>query len=170
MPPAASAMPPRSVSSTTVVGAAPSATRTPISGSRWATEYASTPYNPIEAMANASTANTLPVVRNPRHFSGSPRLRQVVVFEDEAGHAGERPVAIAPRREIALRYLDPRRAAHRAQVLPKEHEPIRLRNGSGRSSTALMTLKIAVLAPMPSASIVTATSENRGDDRSARSA
>jgi hypothetical protein len=35
-------------------------------------------------------------------------------------------------------------------------------NGAGRSSTALMTLKIAVFAPMPSASVSTATAVKPG--------
>src|SRR5215211_1518957 len=42
--------------------------------------------------------------------------------------------------------------------------------GSGFSNTALTTLKIAVLAPMPSASVRTATRENPGDLRSWRRA
>ena len=35
-------------------------------------------------------------------------------------------------------------------------------NGGGRSSTALTTLKIAAFAPMPSASVSTATAVNPG--------
>src|SRR5436190_9842579 len=41
-------------------------------------------------------------------------------------------------------------------------------NGSGLSSAALTTLKMAVLAPMPSASVRTATAENPGDFLSPR--
>jgi len=44
------------------------------------------------------------------------------------------------------------------------------RNGSGRSSTALMTVKMAVFAPMPSASVRMATAENAGRDSSTRTA
>ena len=42
--------------------------------------------------------------------------------------------------------------------------------GSGRSRIALMTLKIAVLAPIPSASVATATSVKPGEFRSVRAA
>jgi hypothetical protein len=42
--------------------------------------------------------------------------------------------------------------------------------GSGRRSTALITLKIAVFAPMPNASVRTAMSVNPGDLRSWRRA
>ena len=42
--------------------------------------------------------------------------------------------------------------------------------GSGRSMTASTTLKTAVLAPMPSASVATATAVKPGDFRSSRSA
>src|SRR5215217_3918280 len=42
--------------------------------------------------------------------------------------------------------------------------------GSGRSNTALTMLKIAVLAPIPSASVITATEENAGFLMSCRSA
>jgi hypothetical protein len=41
-------------------------------------------------------------------------------------------------------------------------------NGSGRSITALTTLKIAVLAPTPRASVIAATSVNPGLLRSDR--
>src|SRR4030081_1257500 len=43
-------------------------------------------------------------------------------------------------------------------------------NGNGRSSTALTTLKIAVFAPMPSASVMTATAVNPGFFKSWRKA
>jgi hypothetical protein len=42
--------------------------------------------------------------------------------------------------------------------------------GSGRSRTAFTTLKIALLAPMPTASVATATSVKPGAWRSRRSA
>src|SRR5512134_494996 len=42
--------------------------------------------------------------------------------------------------------------------------------GSGRSRMALMTLKIAVLAPIPSASVATATKVKAGDFTSVRAA
>jgi hypothetical protein len=45
-----------------------------------------------------------------------------------------------------------------------------LRYGSGRSSTASVTLKIAVLAPMPSAMVATAVSANAGLLRNVRHA
>src|SRR6476619_2882348 len=44
-----------------------------------------------------------------------------------------------------------------------------LGNGNGRSSTALTTLKMAVLAPMPSASAIVATMLRLGDFHSIRS-
>ena len=43
-------------------------------------------------------------------------------------------------------------------------------NGNGRSRTALMTLNIAVFAPMPSASVMMATRLKPGDLRSVRQA
>src|SRR5438876_8174081 len=43
-------------------------------------------------------------------------------------------------------------------------------NGSGRSSAALTTLKIAVLAPMPRVNVSTATAANPGDLQIMRSA
>jgi hypothetical protein len=43
-------------------------------------------------------------------------------------------------------------------------------NGSGRSRTAFTTLKIAPFAPMPSASVATATAVKPGAWRSRRSA
>ena len=43
-------------------------------------------------------------------------------------------------------------------------------NGNGRSITALTTLKIAVLAPTPRASVIAATSVNPGLLRSDRAA
>jgi len=42
------------------------------------------------------------------------------------------------------------------------------RNGSGRSSVALRTVKIAVVAPMPTARIMMAIAANPGFDRSMR--
>src|SRR6185295_923981 len=44
------------------------------------------------------------------------------------------------------------------------------RNGSGASNIARTTLKIAVLAPMPSASVMMATAVKPGDRRSPRHA
>ena len=44
-----------------------------------------------------------------------------------------------------------------AVALPRQHEAVGLGYGSGFSSTALTTLKIAVFAPIPSASVTTAT-------------
>ena len=41
-------------------------------------------------------------------------------------------------------------------------------NGSGRSITALTTLKMAVLAPMPSATVSTTARVNSGDFRNRR--
>jgi hypothetical protein len=43
-------------------------------------------------------------------------------------------------------------------------------NGSGRSSTPCTTLKIAVLAPMPRASVISATAVNPGVRASRRAA
>ena len=43
-------------------------------------------------------------------------------------------------------------------------------NGNGRNSVALTTLKIAVFAPIPSASVNTATRENPGRFNSVRAA
>ena len=42
--------------------------------------------------------------------------------------------------------------------------------GSGRSSTPFTTVKIVVVAPIPSASVATATAVNPGVRRSARKA
>ena len=49
-------------------------------------------------------------------------------------------------------------------------ERVRLGKGSGRSSVALTVLKIAVVAPMPIASVTIATDENVGVLRNCRSA
>ena len=46
------------------------------------------------------------------------------------------------------------------EALVEAHQPVRLLNGSGRSSTARTTEKIAVLAPMPRPRISTTTAAN----------
>ena len=54
-------------------------------------------------------------------------------------------------------------------LLHNPHQLLRVGNGSGRSKIVLTTLKTAILAPMPSASISTAINVNPGALRSCRS-
>ncbi len=74
-----------------------------------------------------STSKNRPVDPGAGDLVGVARASQVVVVDRKGGHAGERPVALAPGHVIRRRDLDPCRAAHGAEVGPDEHQPIRLR-------------------------------------------
>ena len=63
-----------------------------------------------------------------------------------------------------------RRPAALDVALPDADQAVGFANGSGRSITVLTTLKIAALAPTPSASVMAATNVNPGLFRSDRAA
>ena len=79
----------------------------------------------------------------------------------DRGHRVEEPPGFSSPRRWAS--PTPDRSAARPHVLPHHHQPVGLRIGQGRSSRAFTTLKIAVFAPMPSASVAIATSAKPGD-------
>ena len=86
----------------------------------------------------------------------------------EAGDRLERAAARLPVQHVRRRG---EAARGRSRLLPDRDEPIRHRGyGSGRSSVASTSAKIALLAPMPSASVSVATSVNAGAVRNCRNA
>ena len=84
----------------------------------------------------------------------------------------ERVADCAPQVE-RLRHrqgIEPERPCRRLRFQTKAYDAVGLGNGSGRRRTALTTEKIAVGAPMPSASVSSATAANPGPARELRNA
>ena len=71
--------------------------------------------------------------------------------------------------EVGMRYRE-RRPAALDVALPDPDQAVGFAKGSGRSITVLTTLKIAALAPTPSARVMAATTVNPGLFRSDRAA
>jgi hypothetical protein len=76
------------------------------------------------------------------------------------------PFEKIPRRDLRVGL----RNVGRQIRLPQRYQTIGFDIGSGSSNTPWTTLKIAVFAPIPSASVITATAVNPGRRSKARNA
>src|ERR1017187_2240686 len=89
---------------------------------------------------------------------GRARAGQVHAWSAHVGDASEDVVL------VVIRHVGGRYAAAVvgivALVLVERHQPFRARIGQRRSSTASMTLKMALFTPIPKASVITATMVN----------
>ena len=104
--------------------------------------------------------------RRSRSSSGAARSRRT---RSRRPSASKRAVLFAPRLEGVDARRPGRQAAWCLRSRSRPGDP-GSRNGSGRSSTALTMLNIAVQAPMPSASVSSATAAKPGDLASWRTA
>ena len=108
------------------------------------------------AEQRARTENVEEVRRHARRIDelGVPAPRERHAELADASHRREGGHLAAKVHESSRRE---RLSLPRASARPHEDETARVRYGSGRSRTPLMTLNIALLAPMPSVSVRTAT-------------